>query len=618
MKKLILGISSLVAIGGLTTTLILTLGGKEPTPEPTPTPPVEVCVHEYNDATYTYSNDMLKVTGVAKCEKCKKEITETVNVNSYIITEATCTSDGLINYVSDTFSNSLFTVQTKEVTTTSSGHNLVHHNAQSPTCAEKGWNEYDTCLYCDYSTYKEIDKLNHNYTITYTWNDDNTKVTATRTCSNNVAETVTETVNVSKEVLVFTSCGEKGTEKLFATFTKPYFETQSKIVDVDVLGHNLVTVEGKAPTCTETGLTDKIYCDRCNYVEQESELIETTGHDLIWEGVVVPTMCGEQGCTGTEKCKNCGKIFTEPTYYANENEHELVYIEAKETNCVNGIGYTAGEVCVNCDYKKGMEEIPIDEDLFKYHVNLVLLEETEVKATCTESGYYFAKYNCSSCEQQYGDGIIIINKELTKLNHDYECTEGKLATSLSELPEFDSYTCKICGDFYYDFPTGDINWHNYKFDGDNTPTSSTLTTSTKVLSDYITIKGNIYGQLGISFVSGLGNTLSYSTAVNSTTYTNNTLHENGYLGEVTVNLKDGSKKEYKLTTDMFAEGLVFDGVKIDDVENIDATFIFTRIKQSVQYEMSYNFKVYNEKIVIEDVENPDIEPEPEPIPPVIE
>ena len=69
---------------------------------------------------------------------------------------------------------------------------------------------------------------------------------------------------------------------------------------------------------------------------------------------------------------------------------------------------------------------------------------------------------------------------------------------------------------------------------------------------------------------------------------------------------------------MFAEGLVFDGVKIDDVENIDATFIFTRIKQSVQYEMSYNFKVYNEKIVIEDVENPDIEPEPEPIPPVIE
>ena len=41
-------------------------------------------------------------------------------------------------------------------------HDLVHHEAQAPTCTEKGWKEYDTCSRCDYSTYAELPAGGHD------------------------------------------------------------------------------------------------------------------------------------------------------------------------------------------------------------------------------------------------------------------------------------------------------------------------------------------------------------------------------------------------------------------------------------------------------------------------
>ena len=43
-------------------------------------------------------------------------------------------------------------------------HDLVHHEAQAPTCTEIGWEAYDTCGRegCDYTTYAELAVLNHD------------------------------------------------------------------------------------------------------------------------------------------------------------------------------------------------------------------------------------------------------------------------------------------------------------------------------------------------------------------------------------------------------------------------------------------------------------------------
>lgn len=41
-------------------------------------------------------------------------------------------------------------------------HDLVRHVAQAPTCTEKGW-AYETCSRCDHTTYAELPALNHDY-----------------------------------------------------------------------------------------------------------------------------------------------------------------------------------------------------------------------------------------------------------------------------------------------------------------------------------------------------------------------------------------------------------------------------------------------------------------------
>lgn len=44
----------------------------------------------------------------------------------------------------------------------SNNHDLVQHAAKAPTCTEKGWNAYETCSRCDYTTYTELTALNHD------------------------------------------------------------------------------------------------------------------------------------------------------------------------------------------------------------------------------------------------------------------------------------------------------------------------------------------------------------------------------------------------------------------------------------------------------------------------
>ena len=42
-------------------------------------------------------------------------------------------------------------------------HDLVQHDAQAPTCTKIGWNAYEACKNCSYTTYEELPKLGHWY-----------------------------------------------------------------------------------------------------------------------------------------------------------------------------------------------------------------------------------------------------------------------------------------------------------------------------------------------------------------------------------------------------------------------------------------------------------------------
>ena len=42
-------------------------------------------------------------------------------------------------------------------------HNIVHHNVRAATCTAVGWNAYDSCSNCNYTTYAELPAHGHNY-----------------------------------------------------------------------------------------------------------------------------------------------------------------------------------------------------------------------------------------------------------------------------------------------------------------------------------------------------------------------------------------------------------------------------------------------------------------------
>lgn len=76
--------------------------------------------------------------------------------------EATCTIDG--HYDSVVYcSVCQAEISREEQCLAQLGHAIKSHVAKAPTCTEIGWNAYDTCSRCDYTTYVELPALGHDY-----------------------------------------------------------------------------------------------------------------------------------------------------------------------------------------------------------------------------------------------------------------------------------------------------------------------------------------------------------------------------------------------------------------------------------------------------------------------
>lgn len=100
-------------------------------------------------------------TAKAVCEACGGEYGEKDPNNHDLVQHAakapTCTEIGW-----DTYDRCIRCGYTTRKELPALNHDLVRHVAQAPTCTEKGW-AYDTCSRCDYTTYAEQPALNHDY-----------------------------------------------------------------------------------------------------------------------------------------------------------------------------------------------------------------------------------------------------------------------------------------------------------------------------------------------------------------------------------------------------------------------------------------------------------------------
>lgn len=85
-----------------------------------------------------------------------------------------------------------------------------------------------------------MDEIHHFSDPSYEWSEDNTTVTATRTCLDGDEYSELETVEVTSIVKEEATCTMDGIEELTAVFKNEAFETQTKDINIDPLGHFLV------------------------------------------------------------------------------------------------------------------------------------------------------------------------------------------------------------------------------------------------------------------------------------------------------------------------------------------------------------------------------------------
>ena len=119
------------------------------------------CKNCYKVDTASCTGGTATCTATAVCEACGGEYGEKDPNNHALVHPSakapTCTEIGWDAY--DLCVRCGYTTR-KELPALN--HDLVRHVAQAPTCTEKGW-AYDTCSRCDYTTYAELPALNHDY-----------------------------------------------------------------------------------------------------------------------------------------------------------------------------------------------------------------------------------------------------------------------------------------------------------------------------------------------------------------------------------------------------------------------------------------------------------------------
>ena len=260
-------------------------------------------------------------------------------------------------------------------------HDLEHHEAKAPTCTEKGWDAYDTCSRCDYTTRKEIPALNHA---------------------------------LEQHAAKAPTCTEPGWDA-YETCSRCDYTTYAELPAQHDLRHHAA----KAPTCTEPGWDAYETCSRCDYTTRKE--IPALNHALEQHAAKAPT-CTEPGWDAYETCSRCD--YT--TYAELPAQHDLRHHAAKAPTCT-GIGWDAYDTCSRCDYTTTYVELPA--------LNHALEQHEAQAPTCTEIGWD-AYETCSRCD-------YTTRKELPALNHALEQHEAQ-APTCTEIG-WDAYeTCSRC------------------------------------------------------------------------------------------------------------------------------------------------------------------------------
>lgn len=191
-------------------------------------------------------------------------------------------------------------------------HLLRSYPAREVTCIDKGWDAYNKCAYCDYSTkpYREMNALGHDF--------------------------------VEYEGQAPT-CTEEGWHP-YKVCTRGDLNTYWPIAP---LNHDLVQHEGLDATCIDAGWNAYEDCTRCDYTTFSEA--PALGHEYVAQ-TFAPT-CTADGYT-VSTCARCSESFT-----VNEGEKLGHWFgewqpdgNRHRADCLrSGCGYTSHTDCILMD-----------------------------------------------------------------------------------------------------------------------------------------------------------------------------------------------------------------------------------------------------------------------------
>ena len=279
----------------------------------------------------------------AVCEVCGGEYGEKDSNNHDLVQHAakapTCTDIGWDAY--DRCIRCGYTTR-KELP---AQHDLKQHAAKAPTCTEKGWNAYETCSRCDYTTYTELTALKHD---------------------------------LEQHAAKAPTCTEKGWNA-YETCSRCDHTTYA---EQPALNHALVNHDAQAPTCTKIGWNAYKTCSRCDYTTYAEQ--PALNHDFVQHEAKAPT-CTEKGWDAYDTCSRC-----DYTTYAElpALNHNLVNHDAKAPTCTEK-GWNAYDTCSRCDYTTYAEQPALNHDY----------QAVTVEPTCETDGY--TVFTCSRCKDSY-------------------------------------------------------------------------------------------------------------------------------------------------------------------------------------------------------------------------
>ncbi len=225
-------------------------------------------------------------------------------------------------------------------------HALVHPRAKAPTCTEIGWDAYDLCVRCGYTTRTELPALNHD---------------------------------LVRHVAQAPTCTEKGWAYDTCSRLGCSYTTRTEL---PALNHDLMQHAAKAPTCTEPGWNAYSTCKNCDYNTYQE--LPALNHDLVQHDAQAAT-CTKPGWNAYETCSRCDYNTYAEVPALN---HDLKQHAAKAPTCTE-IGWDAYKTCSRCNYTTYAELPALNHDY----------QAVTVEPTCEADGYTI--FTCSRCKDSY-------------------------------------------------------------------------------------------------------------------------------------------------------------------------------------------------------------------------